>query len=220
MEHTQNEILTQEVLSMKGSICTAVSSLAETPQPPPPTPHLVSYTGALFVSQDKRHLFVTPCTHQSTLAMEAFAFEPLKLVLVLVVLVLLYRLLLVLVLLVLILLGLVLLVLVLLVLVLLYRFLLILVLLVLILLGLVLLVLVLLVLVLLFLVLLFLVLLVLALEALVLLILLQLVLVLYYCSDNTDKGGTDLCIGLNGGDTGLVALVLVPLITSRLALMT
>ncbi len=34
------------------------------------------------------------------------------------------------------------------------------------------------------------------------------------------NGGTDLCIGLNGGDTVLVALVLVPLITCRLFLMT
>jgi hypothetical protein len=37
-------------------------SLAETPQPPPP-PHLGSYTRALFVSQDRRHLFVTLCTY-------------------------------------------------------------------------------------------------------------------------------------------------------------
>ncbi len=34
-------------------------SSAETPQPPPP-PHLGSYTRALSVSQDRRHLFVTP----------------------------------------------------------------------------------------------------------------------------------------------------------------
>jgi hypothetical protein len=29
--------------------------------PPPPHPHLGSYTRALLVSQDRRHLFVTPC---------------------------------------------------------------------------------------------------------------------------------------------------------------
>ncbi len=33
---------------------------AETPQLPPFPPHLGSYTGALLVSKDKRHLFVTP----------------------------------------------------------------------------------------------------------------------------------------------------------------
>jgi hypothetical protein len=42
-------------------MCTAVYSLAETPQPPPPTlpPHLGSYTRALLVSPDRRLLFVT-----------------------------------------------------------------------------------------------------------------------------------------------------------------
>jgi hypothetical protein len=37
-------------------------SLAETTQPPPlpPAPHLVSYTRAILVSQDRQHLFVTP----------------------------------------------------------------------------------------------------------------------------------------------------------------
>ncbi len=34
-------------------------SLAEAPQPPPPPAHLGSYTKALLVSQDRRHLFVT-----------------------------------------------------------------------------------------------------------------------------------------------------------------
>ncbi len=34
--------------------------LAETPQLPPSLPHLGSYTRALLVSQDRRHLFVTP----------------------------------------------------------------------------------------------------------------------------------------------------------------
>ncbi len=35
-------------------------SLAETPQLPLLPPHLGSYTMALLVSQDRRHLFVTP----------------------------------------------------------------------------------------------------------------------------------------------------------------
>jgi hypothetical protein len=34
-------------------------ALAETPQSPPLPPHLGPYTMALFVSQDRRHLFVT-----------------------------------------------------------------------------------------------------------------------------------------------------------------
>jgi hypothetical protein len=38
--------------------------LTETPQSTPP-PHLVSYTRALLVSQDRRHLFVTPCLRHS-----------------------------------------------------------------------------------------------------------------------------------------------------------
>ncbi len=42
-------------------MCTAVPySLAETPQLPIP-PHLGSYTRVLLVSQNRRHLFVTPC---------------------------------------------------------------------------------------------------------------------------------------------------------------
>jgi hypothetical protein len=36
-------------------------SLAETPQPTPCPPHLGSYTRVLLVSQNRRHLFVTPC---------------------------------------------------------------------------------------------------------------------------------------------------------------
>ncbi len=46
-------------------ICAQLYSLAETPQPlppPPPTPgnYLGSYTRALLVSQDRRHLFAIP----------------------------------------------------------------------------------------------------------------------------------------------------------------
>jgi hypothetical protein len=38
-------------------------SLAKTPQSPPPPhpPHLGSYTRTLLVSQDRRHIYVTPC---------------------------------------------------------------------------------------------------------------------------------------------------------------
>ncbi len=40
--------------------CAQLYSLAETPQLPPPSPHLDSYYEALLVSKDRRHLFVTP----------------------------------------------------------------------------------------------------------------------------------------------------------------
>jgi hypothetical protein len=40
--------------------CAQLYSLAETPHPPPP--HLGSYTRASLVSEDRRLLFVTPCT--------------------------------------------------------------------------------------------------------------------------------------------------------------
>ncbi len=40
--------------------CAHLYSMAETPQSPPP-PHLGSYTRALLVSQDRRHLYVAPC---------------------------------------------------------------------------------------------------------------------------------------------------------------
>jgi hypothetical protein len=43
------------------SPCAQMCGLAETPQPPPLPPHLGSYTRSLLVSQDRRHLFVTPC---------------------------------------------------------------------------------------------------------------------------------------------------------------
>jgi hypothetical protein len=44
------------IWSLFGLLCTA-----ETTLPPPLPPHLDSYTMALLVSQDRRHLFVTPC---------------------------------------------------------------------------------------------------------------------------------------------------------------
>jgi hypothetical protein len=40
--------------------CAQMYSLAETPQPSPLPPHLGSYTRAQLVSNDRRHLFVTP----------------------------------------------------------------------------------------------------------------------------------------------------------------
>jgi hypothetical protein len=44
--------------------CAHLYSLAETPQPPPPSPFgLIYSTKALLVSQDRRHLFVTPRLH-------------------------------------------------------------------------------------------------------------------------------------------------------------
>jgi hypothetical protein len=48
-----------DLQSLFGLLCTAVYSLAETPQVSPPR-HLGSYTRARLVSQDRRHLFVTP----------------------------------------------------------------------------------------------------------------------------------------------------------------
>jgi hypothetical protein len=47
-------------LSYLGS-CVRLYSLAQTPLLPPPPSHLGSYTRALLVSQDRRHLFVTLC---------------------------------------------------------------------------------------------------------------------------------------------------------------
>jgi hypothetical protein len=41
--------------------CVQLYSLTETPQPRPHPPHLGSYTKALFVRLERRHLFVTPC---------------------------------------------------------------------------------------------------------------------------------------------------------------
>jgi hypothetical protein len=41
--------------------CAQLYSLAETPQLPPLPPHRDSYTRALLVSKDRRHLFVSPC---------------------------------------------------------------------------------------------------------------------------------------------------------------
>ncbi len=48
--------------SLKGLQIRALFSLAVTPPNATSPPHLGSYTRALLVSQDRRHLFVTPCT--------------------------------------------------------------------------------------------------------------------------------------------------------------
>jgi hypothetical protein len=49
--------------------CAQLYSFAETPQLPPIPPHWDSYTRALLVSQDRRHLFVTPWTSRSDSSM-------------------------------------------------------------------------------------------------------------------------------------------------------
>jgi hypothetical protein len=50
--------------SLYGLLYTAVLLIGSDPETPPPlTLHLGSYTRALLVSQDRRHLFVTPCIH-------------------------------------------------------------------------------------------------------------------------------------------------------------
>jgi hypothetical protein len=58
-----------DLQSLFGLLCVQLYSLAEAPQPnhspSPNPPHLGFYTMALLVSQDRRHLFVTPCSSQS-----------------------------------------------------------------------------------------------------------------------------------------------------------
>jgi hypothetical protein len=56
------EVDLQSSFGLHVTWCAQLYSLGETPQPPPPpnTPHLDSYTRALLVSKDRRHLFVTP----------------------------------------------------------------------------------------------------------------------------------------------------------------
>jgi hypothetical protein len=46
-----------DLQSLFGLLCTAVL-IVGTPQPPPPQTHLGSYTRALLVGQDRRHLFI------------------------------------------------------------------------------------------------------------------------------------------------------------------
>ena len=53
------EVDLQSLFGLHVTWCAQLYSLAETPQLPP-SPHLDSYTRALLVSQDRRHLFVTP----------------------------------------------------------------------------------------------------------------------------------------------------------------
>jgi hypothetical protein len=52
--------------------CAQLYSLAETPQPSPPPPihpHFDSYSRALLISQDGRHLFMIPCLHYNHLVL-------------------------------------------------------------------------------------------------------------------------------------------------------
>ncbi len=49
-------------IHMRNFLCSAAVLIGWSPATPPPlTPHLGAYTRALLVSQDRRHLFVTPC---------------------------------------------------------------------------------------------------------------------------------------------------------------
>ncbi len=57
-----------DLQSLFGLLCIQLYSLSETPQPPPPSPlpphfgsDFGSYARALLASQDRQHLFVTPC---------------------------------------------------------------------------------------------------------------------------------------------------------------
>ncbi len=56
------EVDLQSLLGLHVTWCAQLYSLAETPQPPPPPipPHWDSYTRALLVRKDRRHLCVTP----------------------------------------------------------------------------------------------------------------------------------------------------------------
>ncbi len=52
--------------SLFGLLCIQLYSLAEIPQLPPFPMHLGSYMMAILVSQERRHLFVTPCLQTTT----------------------------------------------------------------------------------------------------------------------------------------------------------
>ncbi len=57
-----------DLWSLFGLQCTAVGThwlIPRNSRPPPLPPHLGSYTRALLVSQDRRHLFVTPLTNRA-----------------------------------------------------------------------------------------------------------------------------------------------------------
>jgi hypothetical protein len=61
-EHRLNmDVDLQSLFGLHVTWCAQLYSLAEAPQLPPISPHWVSYTRALLVGKDRRHLFVTPC---------------------------------------------------------------------------------------------------------------------------------------------------------------
>jgi hypothetical protein len=55
-----------DLQSLSGLLCTAVL-IGRDPATPPLPPHWGSYTRALLVSQDRRHLFLTPWVQHSAL---------------------------------------------------------------------------------------------------------------------------------------------------------
>ncbi len=59
------EVDLQSLFGIHVTWCAQLYSLAEAPQPPPIPPLWDSYTRALLVSKNRRHLFVTPCCTRS-----------------------------------------------------------------------------------------------------------------------------------------------------------
>ncbi len=57
------EVDLQSLFGLHVTWCAQLYSVAETQQPPPPSPRIwTRIRWALLVSKDRRHLFVTPCT--------------------------------------------------------------------------------------------------------------------------------------------------------------
>ncbi len=59
--------------------CVHLYSLAETSHPPPPSPRWAHMRDCYFVSQDRRHLFVTPLTRRIELCQLSHIFFPQRL---------------------------------------------------------------------------------------------------------------------------------------------